>query len=400
MGFRRTTKRTTKRRPSTKRRTFKRRASTKRRTFKTTGRKRAVSRKRKLLPKLTHREINRNVIHPRTHMKMASEIVVGEILLASKTFLAPSTANTFGSLIFQMNAIEGPGTYNTGVGAAFNELPLTNTTAMPNYMGAFAQAQRYAYALPTWSSISVTITMSLVDFQRTGSTGTTAIYDATYDDVYYFCLVPYNSGFNSETGVASLQLMPWAQVIRQPGARRCTVHGKGRNTATLRASTSIGKIEGTPSWETDVGYRAQSEDGAWSEPSKGPFWMLYAYYPYSGWGESQPTFEVNVKLGMHATFFQPKIATLYTALQPGESKAMVTDSDTLVIDDDTKDEPDDDDPSLLDFDDVKISDGFSPPPLVRQHAIAHSLSRVGAAGAPATPPHPPGRVARVATPTR
>lgn len=288
-------------------------------------------------------------------MKMVSEICIGEIVLPTKEFLEPSTTNTFGQLVFPMNTIDGPGTYNTGNGASFNPKPLTNTSAMPNFMGAYAQGQRYAHALATYSSIAITITMSLPDFYR--SADATPLYTATYDDVYYFCLVPFNSGFNTEFGIAGLAPMPWAQVIRQPGARRCTVHGKGRNSATLRAATSIGKIEGTPSWETDPKYRSTSESGFWSEPDNVPFWMLYAYYPYSGWGSAAPTFEVRVKMGMHCTFFQPKIATLYQALQPGESKVMVSDvTDPSPDDDDTKDEADDDDPSMLDMKEFQISE--------------------------------------------
>jgi len=303
-------------------------------------------------------------------MKMASELVVGEILLNTKDFLTPNVLNCFGSLIFQMNAITGPGTYNTGVGAAFNELPLTNTTAMPNYMGSAAQAGRYNFALPTFSSISLTLSVDCPDFYRTGSTGATAVYDATYDDTFFFCLIPFNSGFNTEAGVGSLQLMPWAQAIRQPGARRLALHTRrGRASGTLRASTSIGKIEGSPSWETDEAYRSSSEDGQWSEPAKGPFWMLMAYYPYGEWGEAQPSFEITAKLGMHATFFQPKIATLYTALEPSETKMRVSESEVPLGEE--KEEADDDDPSLLDMEAFKISER---PVLVRSPAIAGSLA--------------------------
>lgn len=335
-----------------KKRSFKKKSFTKKRTYKKRGGtyRRKYVKKRRLLPSLGHTEVNRNVIYPRTHMKMRSEIVVGGIILKNKEFLVPTNEKMFGCLMFPMNTITGPGTYNPGLSSEFNPMPLTGTTQMPNMMGSAAQAERYMSCLPTFSSIAVTINMTLPDFYRTGSTGADAIYDSTFDECFYFCLVPFNSVQVFNPTMLRPSNMPWAQAIRQPGARRMMLRCKtGRVSGTLRASTNIGRLEGTPSWETDPLYRSESESGSWSNPTKAPFWYLYGYYPSDGWGGSQAMFEVKVSLGLHATFFAPKIVTLYQGLKPEETKVMTT--DTTVVKDEKEDpeEKDDDDPSLLDM---------------------------------------------------
>ena len=144
--------------PGRKRRTFKRGAASTRRTFsrKTTTRSRVVSKKRKLLPSLSHQEVNRNVIYPRTHMKLKSELVIGNVYFPGKAWLNLSILNCFGSLMFPMNLINTPGLWNIGAGGV-NGASLCDTKSMPSFMGSSAQASRYARALVTGSSITISI---------------------------------------------------------------------------------------------------------------------------------------------------------------------------------------------------------------------------------------------------
>ena len=86
-----------------------------------------------------------------------------------------------------------------------------------------------------------------------------------------------------------------------------------------------------------------------SPPDRNPMWMLMAYMPGTGgaFTDISPGFEFSVSMTAHTTFFMPKIATLYTSLEPTETKVIVSESDPHP-DDDCKLE-DDDDPSLLDM---------------------------------------------------
>ncbi len=319
-------------------------------------------------------------------MTMKSELCVGGIILKDKPHLVPTNLNVFGMLIFPMNDITGPGTYNTSIAETFNTNPLTSTQAMPNYMGSGAQSNRYQNCLPTHSSIAITINMTIPNFYRTGETAESAVYDSAYDEVFYFCLVPYNSRQTLAPELLGPTYMPWAQVIRQPGARRMQLRCKdGRVSGTLRASTNIGRLEGTPSWETDPFYRSQSEDSVWGTPPHSPQWWMYAYYPSAGWDGSQAMFEITVKLGMKATFFMPKIATLYTSLDPTETKVSIMEGD------DEKQEPDDDDPSLLDMKTFVVTEDvkMEPPPPLTRTVTQGRIMPTGAAGPRRPVPRPP-----------
>lgn len=145
---------------------------------------------------------------------------------------------------------------------------------MPNSMGSSDQAGRYSQCLVTGSNISITIKVKEAAFTHTGTTAADAVYNSTVSNLIYFCLVPFNSTFfNALGGVDQLQLMPWAQAIRQPGARRMALSGiDGKSRGTLRAYCSVGAIEGVPSWESDPNYRSTSAvGGIWGHPTAQPF---------------------------------------------------------------------------------------------------------------------------------
>lgn len=372
MAFKR---RSTKRRAPARARSFKRGpARSRKRTFSrmAKGRRRVVSRKRKLLPKLTHHEVNRNVVYPRTHQKMMSEIVIQDVFPQTKAFLTPSKLNSYGELVFSMNGTNAPGQFNeaTATGGV-NLYPLADTTSMPKFMGSTAQAARYQYMLVTGSSIAITVKVKQSEFVRTGATADDAIYTPTQARQVYFALVPYNSYMAATSRRSSLQLMPWAQIIRQPGARRMALSNTGKTRGTLRGYTSLGKIEGKVSWETDVEYRSSSEDGTWSDPQNSPFWIFYAYFPYSEFVAGDPGYEFDIKQCVHATFMTPKAPTLYTATQSDETKTVVSDTEAML---EATEEADDDDPSLLDMHMVHVTEPkegkveLTPPPAMLKRA--------------------------------
>jgi len=292
-------------------------------------------------------------------MKMATELVISDVFFYQKAFLLPTTMNTFGSLMFPMNTVNNPGALNPTTPGT-NTYPLANTTTFPKYMGSTAQSARYTSMLVTASSISITIKVKQPAFYHTGTViGVDTVYEPTVSNLMYFCLVPYNSSWIAGGTQNALNLMPWAQVIRQPGARRMALSGMdGKSTGTLRGYCNIGKIEGTPSWETDTDYRCESGVSTWTDPGKTPMWMLYAYYPYGSFTPQSPAVEMDVKLTQHATFFLPKIATLYTALSPVEQKGFISDSKS---EDYPSSEPtpeemkDDDDPALIEMSDFRIT---------------------------------------------
>lgn len=305
-------------------------------------------------------------------MKMKSELVIGNVYFPGKPWLNPSTLNCFGSLMFPMNLINTPGLWNVGSGGV-NGASLCDTKAMPSFMGSSAQAGRYARALVTGSSISISIKVMQETF--TYDTGASR-YIGNEPQSVYFCLVPFNSEWKTNTTVNALNYMAWAQAIRQPGARRMRLSGmQGKCSGTLRAHTAIGKIEGTPSWETDGGYRCASSGTSWSTPDRTPMWMLMAYMPGgAAFTDISPGFEFSVSMTAHTTFFMPKIATLYTALEPTETKAIVSeDTPDPEPEEEFKTEADDDDPTLLDLAEFKISEPLPPlpalpPPLMRTPA--------------------------------
>lgn len=315
-------------------------------------------------------------------MKLKSELVIGNVYFPGKAWLNPSILNCFGSLMFPMNLINTPGLWNVGSGGV-NGASLCDTKSMPSFMGSSAQASRYARSLVTGSSISISIKVMQETFTYDP---TLTRYIGNEPQSVYFCLVPFNSEWKTNGTVNSLNYMPWAQAIRQPGARRMRLSGmQGKCSGTLRAYTAIGKIEGTPSWETDGSYRCASAGSSWSTPDRNPMWMLMAYMPGTGttFTDISPGFEFSVSMTAHTTFFMPKIATLYTSLDPTETKVIVSESDPH-SDDDCKLE-DDDDPSLLDMTAFTVTE---PPPLVRTTTQGRIMP-TGAAGPRRPVPGPP-----------
>jgi len=289
-------------------------------------------------------------------MKLSSELVVG---LASfqKSYLVADKLNSFGSLMFPMNRLSKIGIWNGATETDANSQPLCDTSAMPITMGSSVMAIQYTYAVVTGSSIAITIKLLQQAFDRTGDEATDAVYTANLSNKMYFALVPFNSKLTDAS--EELNDMPWQQIIRQPGARRMGLSAlTGKSQGTLRAYTNIGKIDGTPMWESDILYRCAAQgdpvdpEDPWSEPANTPMWMLFAYYPYEGsFNTSSPRFEVNIKMTQHATFFMPRISVPVASTVAGESKVVINEGKAfdLDLDDEEKVDPDDDDPSLLDM---------------------------------------------------